>query len=40
MLYGIEYWTVKKQHIHRMSVVEMKMLRWIRENNRKDKLQN
>jgi DNA-binding CsgD family transcriptional regulator len=33
MLYGIECWTVKKQHIHKMSAAEMKMLRWISENN-------
>jgi len=29
MLYGTECWAVKKQHIHKMSVVEMRMLRWI-----------
>ena len=29
MVYGTECWVVKKQHIHKMSVVEMRMLRWI-----------
>ena len=29
MLYGTECWAVKKQHFHKMSVVEMRMLRWI-----------
>ena len=32
MLYGIEHWAVKKQNIHKMSVVEMRMLRWIIRN--------
>ncbi len=29
---------VKKQHVHRMSVAEMRMLRWISENVRKNKI--
>ena len=32
MLYGIEHWAVKKQNIHKMSVVEMRMLRRIIRN--------
>jgi hypothetical protein len=27
MLYGIECWTIKKQHIHKMNVVKMRILR-------------
>ena len=32
ILYGTEFWVVKKQYIHKMSVVEMRMLRCISEN--------
>ena len=35
MLYDIECWAVKKQHIHKMSIVKIRMLRWISENTRK-----
>ena len=35
MLYGIESWVVKKQHIHKLSVTEMRMLRWISKDTRK-----
>lgn len=35
LLYSTEYWAVKKQHIHKLSVVNMRMLRWI--NIRKDR---
>ena len=31
MLYGTECWVVKKQHIHKMSVAEIRLLRWINE---------
>ncbi|GMP92153.1 hypothetical protein CsSME_00042498 [Camellia sinensis var. sinensis] len=27
MLYGVECWATKKQHVHKMSVAEMRMLR-------------
>ena len=37
MLYGTECWAVKKQHIHKMSVVEMRMLRWI-SGTQKDRI--
>ncbi|CAN6541304.1 unnamed protein product [Malus baccata var. baccata] len=30
MLYGTECWAVKHQHVHKMGVAEMRMLRWIR----------
>ena len=29
ILYGIEFWVVKKQYIHKMSIAEMRMLRCI-----------
>ena len=40
MLYGIAYWAIKKQHIHKMRVVKMRTLRWISENLRKDRVWN
>jgi hypothetical protein len=36
MLHGIEHWIIKKQHVHKMSVAEMRMLRWITANTMKD----
>ena len=35
MLYGIECWAIKKKHIHKMSVVKVRMLRRISGNTRK-----
>ncbi|CAH9091566.1 unnamed protein product [Cuscuta epithymum] len=29
LLYGVECWTVKQCHIQKMSVAEMRMLRWM-----------
>ena len=40
MLYCIECWVVKKQHIHEMNVVEIRMLRWISENKWIDEIWN
>ena len=40
MVYGTECWVVKKQHIHKMSVVEMRMLRWINEYTQDSKWGN
>ena len=40
MLYGTECWVVKKQHIHKMSVVEMRMSKWIGGNIMKDRMLN
>ena len=40
MLYGTECWVIKKQHINIMSVAEMRMLRWISGNTRKDRIRN
>ncbi|KAM0981323.1 hypothetical protein TB2_014118 [Malus domestica] len=40
MLYGTECWAVKHQHVHKMGVVEMRMLRWRCGLMRKDKIRN
>ncbi|KAM2015416.1 hypothetical protein COP2_047002 [Malus domestica] len=40
MLYGTECWAVKHQHIHKIGVVEMRMLRWMCGHTRKDKIRN
>ena len=40
MLYGAECWAVKEQHIQKMSVAEMRMLRWMSGKTRKDKIRN
>ncbi len=37
MLYGTECWTIKK-HVHKINVVEMKILSWISGNTRKAKI--
>ena len=40
LLYGAECWATKKQHVHKMSVTEMRMLRWMCGKTRKDKVRN
>ncbi|KAM1087435.1 hypothetical protein ACFX2J_012929 [Malus domestica] len=40
MLYGTECWVVKHQHVHKMGVEEMRMLRWMYGHTRKDKIRN
>jgi hypothetical protein len=40
MMYGAEYWATKGQHIQKMSVVEMRMFRWIYGHTRKDRIRN
>jgi hypothetical protein len=40
MLYGAEYWATKGQHIQKMSVAEMRMLRWLCGHTRKDRIRN
>nr|XP_009767224.1 PREDICTED: uncharacterized protein LOC104218430 [Nicotiana sylvestris] len=40
MFYGVECWPVKKYHVQKMRVAEMKMLRWISGHTRKDKIRN
>jgi hypothetical protein len=36
MMYGAECWATKGQHVQKMSVAEMRMLRWICGHTRKD----
>jgi hypothetical protein len=36
MMYGAECWAIKVQHIQKMSVVEMRILRWICGRTRRD----
>jgi hypothetical protein len=36
MMYGAEWWAIKGQHIQKMSVAKMRMLRWICGHTRKD----
>ena len=40
MLYGAECWATNKQQVHKMSVAEMRMLRWMSGKTRKDKIRN
>ena len=40
ILYGTICQAVKKQHIHKMRVAEMRMLRWIDKNTRKNRIRN
>jgi len=38
LLYGTEYWVIKRYHAQKMSVAEMCMLRWMCGNTRRDKV--
>ena len=40
LLYGTEYWVIKRYHAQKMSVAEMCILRWMCDNTRRDKLRN
>jgi hypothetical protein len=40
MMYGAECWAKKGQHVQKMSVAEMRMLRWICGHTRKDRIRN
>ncbi|KAL4180816.1 hypothetical protein AMTRI_Chr12g268000 [Amborella trichopoda] len=40
LLYGAKCWVDKKQYTYRMSVAEMKMLRWMSGKKRRDKIRN
>nr|XP_009802177.1 PREDICTED: uncharacterized protein LOC104247782 [Nicotiana sylvestris] len=40
MLYEVECWPVKKSHVHKMRVAEMRMLRWMCGHTKKDKIRN
>ena len=40
MIHGVEYWPIKKQDMYKMSVREMRMLRWMCGKTKKDKIRN
>jgi hypothetical protein len=40
MLYGAECWSTKRRHLQQLSVAEIRMLRWICGNPRRDRVQN
>jgi hypothetical protein len=40
MMYGAECWATKEQHIQKMSVAEIRMLRWICGYTRRDQIRN
>jgi len=40
LLYGAEYWPVKKSHIQKMRIAEMRMIYWICHHRRLDKIRN
>jgi hypothetical protein len=40
MLYGAECWPTKRRHVQQLSVPEMRMLRWICGNTRRDWVRN
>ena len=40
MLYRAECWVVKMQHIDKMSMVEMRMLKWINGYTQNDRIRN
>ena len=40
ILYGTECWAAKGEHEHKLSVAEMKMLRWMSGHTRLDKIRN
>ncbi|XP_070041089.1 uncharacterized protein [Nicotiana tomentosiformis] len=40
MLYGVECWSVKKSHVQKMRVAEMRRLRWMCGHTYKDKIRN
>lgn len=40
MLYGSKCWTIEKQHIHKINVVEMRIQRWMSVKTIKDRIRN
>jgi hypothetical protein len=39
-MYDAECWVTKGQHVQKMSVTEMRLLRWICGHTRKDRIRN
>jgi len=40
VLYGAEYWLIKKTQVQRLMVAEMRMIRWMCGYTRLDKIRN
>jgi hypothetical protein len=40
MIYDVECWVTKGQHIQKISVAEIRMLRWICDHTRRDQIRN
>src|SRR4029450_2942072 len=40
ILYGTECWAARQQHLHKVNVAEMRMLRWMCGKTRKDRIRN
>jgi len=40
LLYGAECWPIKKTHVQKLMVTEMRIIRWICGYTRKDKISN
>ena len=40
MLYGAECWPTKRRHVQQISVAKMRMLRWICDHRRRDRVRN
>jgi len=40
LLYGTECWAIKRYHAQKMSVAEIRMLRWVYGNTQRDKMRN
>ena len=40
MTYGAKCWPISKQYMHKMDVVEMRMLKWMCGKTNKDKIRN
>jgi hypothetical protein len=40
MLYGVECWPTKRRYVQQLSVDEMRMLRWICGNTKRDRVWN
>jgi hypothetical protein len=40
MLYGVECWPTKRRHVQQLSVAEMRMLQWICDNTRRNRVRN
>lgn len=40
LLYVIKYWEIKNQHENKVNAVEIKMLRWMYDNTKRNKIKD